>query len=163
MRDDVYLAALLESEAARFNIQHGGRAMFALSERSKTNRIGVDSRLIQISDRAIQISKVDFGFGRDAGVRTDARQLELFTTGKSKCDGINKRSPHQDGKALDPTAFKDGIAVWEHKFYAMIAVAFFQAANELGYRIRWGGMFKDDKIVEGVPYGWDCPHFELVD
>lgn len=137
--------------------------MFLLSEKSKQNRIGVDPRLIKISDRAIQISKVDFGIGRDGGVRTNARQAELFSTGASKCDGVTKRSPHQDGKALDATAYKDGVEVWEHKYYAMIAVAFFQAANEFGYRIRWGGMFKEGKTVEGVPYGWDCPHFELVD
>lgn len=137
--------------------------MFALSERSKTNRIGVDPRLIQISDRAIQITKVDFGIGRDGGLRSNERQAELFKTGASKCDGVTKRSPHQDGKALDATAYIDGEEMWEHKYYAMIAVAFFQAANELGYRIRWGGMFKEGRVVDGVPYGWDCPHFELVD
>lgn len=137
--------------------------MFVLSDRSKTNRIGVDSRLIQISDRAIQITKVDFGIDRDGGLRDNARQAELFKAGTSKCDGVTKRSPHQDGKALDVTAYVDGEAMWEHRYYAMIAVAFFQAANELGHRIRWGGMFKEGRTVDGVPYGWDCPHFELVD
>ena len=137
--------------------------LFALSEKSKANRIGVDARLIRISDRAIQISKFDFGIGPDGGVRTDARQAELFAAGKSKCDGVTKRSPHQDGKALDATAYLGGKPTWEHRYYAMIAVAFYQAANELGHRIRWGGMFSTGPVVEGVPYGWDCPHFELVD
>ena len=137
--------------------------MFALSEKSKTNRIGIDRRLIEISDRAISISKVDFGIGRDGGLRTTPRQQELFATGASKCDGVTKRSPHQDGEALDATAYVNGVVVWEHKYYAMIAVAMFQAANELGYKIKWGGMFRDVKVVDGVPYGWDCPHFELVD
>lgn len=136
---------------------------FTLSEKSKANRIGVDSRLIRISDRAIQISKVDFGIGPDGGVRTDARQAELFATGKTRCDGVTKRSGHQDGKALDATAYVNGAATWEHRYYAMIAVAFFQAANELGIRIRWGGMFSAGPVVDGVPYGWDCPHFELID
>lgn len=137
--------------------------MFALSEKSKTNRIGVDPRLIRISDRAIQITKVDFGHGADSGVRTTARQGDLFKEGKSKCDGVTKRGPHQDGKALDVTAYVDGKPTWDHRFYTMIAVAFFQAANELGIRIRWGGMFSTGPEVDGVAYGWDCPHFELID
>lgn len=137
--------------------------MFTLSEKSKANRVGVDYRLCRISDRAIQLSKVDFGHGPDSGKRTDARQGELFKEGKSKCDGVTKRGPHQDGKALDVIAYVDGKPTWDHRFYAMIAVAFYQAANELGVRIRWGGMFKEGRVVDGVEYGWDCPHFELLD
>ena len=137
--------------------------MFKLSDKSKQNRIGVDRRLIEISDRAITYSKVDFGHGADSGVRTTERQQELFSSGVSKDDGINKRSNHQDGKALDVTAYNGDSPTWEHRFYAMIAVAFFQAANELGYRIRWGGMFNSEVIKDDVHYGWDCAHFELVD
>ena len=136
--------------------------MFSLSDTSRRNRAGVDQRLIEISDRAIQITKVDFGHGPYSGRRSQADQQHLHAIGASpNCDGVEKRSPHQDGRALDVTAYVDGNATWEHKYYAMIAVAFLTAANELGYRIRWGGMFLHGAVHDGVPYGWDCPHFEL--
>jgi hypothetical protein len=64
--------------------------MFKLSNSSKQRREGVDSRLIEISDLAIQISAVDFGHPADSGKRTAERQNELFVAGKSKCDGYKK-------------------------------------------------------------------------
>jgi len=137
--------------------------MFALSEKSKLNRVGIDSRLIQISDRAIKTSPVDFGHGPDSGLRTTARQGELFAAGVTKCDGGTKRGPHQDGKALDFTVYVDGKPTWDHKYYAILMVHVLQAANELGYRIKCGITFRPEKLVDGVPYGWDCPHIELVD
>ena len=137
--------------------------MFTLSEKSKQNRVDIDQRLIHISDRAIKTTPVDFGHGPDSGLRTNARQAELFTAGMTKCDGVNKRSPHQDGKALDFTAYVDGKPTWEHKYYAVLMIAVLQAANELGYKIKCGITFKPEAVIDGVPYGWDCPHIELVD
>lgn len=139
--------------------------MFKLSTRSKTNRAGVDPRLIEISDLAITLTLVDFGHGPDSGVRTDARQAELFAADASQKDGINRRSMHQDGKALDFYAFVDGKASWHHPHLMAVACAMFQAAAILDYRIRWGGMWKSSKpqVVDGVPYGWDCPHIELIE
>ena len=134
---------------------------YALSEKSKANREGVDPRLIEISDRAIEITKMDFGHGPDSGLRTAVRQNELFAAGKSRCNGFDTISRHQSGKALDVTAYVGGRPNWDHKQYAMIAVAFLTAANELGYKLKWGGMFSQNVIVNGITYGWDCPHFEL--
>src|SRR3990170_1007865 len=110
--------------------------MFTLSEKSKQNRVGVDPRLVQISDRAIKASPVDFGHGPDSGLRTTARQAELFAAGVTKCDGVTKRSPHQDGKALDFTAYVGGKPIWEHKYYAVLMVSVLLAANELGHKIK---------------------------
>jgi hypothetical protein len=47
----------------------------------------------------------------------------------------------------------------------MVALAFFQAASELGYKISWGGLWKSKNPVEvnGIPYGWDCPHIQIED
>jgi len=136
--------------------------MFSLSETSKRYRSGVDPRLIEISDLAIRITKVDFGHGQYSGLRSAADQQHLHAIGASpNCDGVEKRSPHQDGRALDVTAYAGDKPTFEHKHYAMIAVAFLTAANELGYRIKWGGMFNADAVHDGVTYGWDCPHFEM--
>ena len=139
--------------------------MFSLSNNSKNNRVGVDPRLIEISDLAIQISLIDFGHGRDAGLRPDERQNELFEAGKSKADGYIKRGKHQAaddglGKALDFYAFIDGKASWEREHLAMVACAFLQAASILGYKIKWGGLWKSEAHDF---YGWDMPHFQLIE
>lgn len=138
---------------------------FKLSERSKKNRQGVDPKLIEIDDLAIKLTLVDYGHGNDAGLRTDERQHELFLEGKSQKDGTNHRSNHQDGKALDFYAFVDGRASWHHPHLAMVAAAYFQAAAILDHKIRWGGLWKSSKptIIDGIPYGWDMPHIELIE
>ena len=138
---------------------------YQLSARSKQRREGVDPRLIEIDDLAMELTLVDFGHPSDAGLRTAERQHELYKAGKSACDGYKKRSNHQDAKALDFYAFVDGAASWTEPHLAMVACAYFQAAALLGYRIKWGGMWKrrTPKLINGIPYGWDCPHIELVD
>lgn len=128
--------------------------MFKLSESSKKNREGVDQRLIDISDLALQISVVDFGHPKDSGIRTPERQNELYEAGKSKCDGYKLKSYHQTGKALDFYAFVDGRASWNTEHLAMVGAAFLQAANQLGYKLEWGGLWKSFK---------DYPHVQLVD
>lgn len=140
-------------------------SMFKLSTASKEHRSGIDPRLIEISDLAITLTLVDFGHGHDSGLRTTERQIELYNEGKSQRDGMVKRSAHQDGKALDFYAYVDGKASWHHPHLAMVACAFHQAAAILGYRIRWGGLWKSNKpkVIDGIPYGWDCPHIELLD
>ena len=137
---------------------------FSLSNNSKKNREGIDSRLIEISDLAITISLVDFGHGRDSGKRTAARQHELHLNGRSKADGYDKKSNHQSGRALDVYAFVDGKASWEHDHLAMVAAAFLQAASILGYQLSWGGFWPSRKptFVNSIPYGWDCPHIEII-
>lgn len=144
--------------------------MFKLSNKSKQRREGVDPRLIKICDLAIQISVIDFGIPGDGGRRMAERQNELFKDGKSKADGYKNLSNHQPaddgyGKALDFYAYVDGAASWDHAHLAMVAVAFFQAASKLGYKIEWGGLWKrkKPKFVNGIPYGWDMPHIQIID
>lgn len=144
--------------------------MFQLSSSSKKNREGVDPKLIEIDDLAIQITLVDYGHGKFAGCRLPKTQMELYLSGASKCDGVNNISNHQPaedgyGKALDFYAFVGGKASWSHDHLAMVACAYFQAASILGYKIRWGGLWKSKKptYINGIPYGWDCPHIELIE
>jgi len=126
---------------------------FRLSKRSKNNREGVDSRLIEISDRAIQITRVDFGVPGGGGLRTAEYQNGLFILGKSKADGYDKIGKHQTGKALDFYAYVNGGATWEPEYMAQVACAHMQAAMELGYTITWGGLW-----VSLV----DMPHIQLA-
>jgi peptidoglycan L-alanyl-D-glutamate endopeptidase CwlK len=126
--------------------------MFKLGQRSLNNRAGVDHRLIEISDRAIQISTVDFGHGPYSGLRSVDDQAGLFQAGRSKCDGRANLSYHQSGRALDVFAYVDNKASWEKEHLAIIAAAMLQAANELGHKLEWGGLWK----------GFcDMPHFQL--
>lgn len=134
--------------------------MFKLSANSIRNREGVDERLIEISNLALEISLIDFGHGPYSGLRTQDEQYQLLIEGKSKADGTIKRSDHQTGRALDFFAFVDGQASWEKPHLAMVATAFLQAANILGIKIGWGGLWKSK---DGGIYGWDMPHIYLME
>lgn len=133
---------------------------FSLSTKSKKNREGIDSRLVEISNLAIKLTLVDFGHGSTSGLRLAQVQHKLFLDGKSKADGYDKLSFHQSGKALDFYAYVDGGASWQHEHLAMVATAFLQAASILGYKIQWGGLWasKSNSL-----YGWDMAHIELID
>lgn len=126
--------------------------MFEFSQKSKDRRKGVDQRLIQISDLALEISNIDFGIPGDGGFRSPKRQKELFDLGKSKCDGTIRKSKHQSGKALDFYAYVNGKASWEKEHLAIVAAAHLQAASQLGYKLEWGGNWNS----------WqDFPHIQL--
>jgi peptidoglycan L-alanyl-D-glutamate endopeptidase CwlK len=127
---------------------------FKLGANSLNNRAGVDPRLIEISDRAIQISIIDFGHPQYSGLRTVEDQAKLFTAGKSMADGRTNKSFHQTGRALDVFAInpETGKASWEKEHLAIVAVAFMQSANELGYKLEWGGLWTGFQ---------DMPHFQL--
>lgn len=128
--------------------------MFKFSKNSLLNREGVDQRLIDISNLAIQITNVDFGIPKLGGLRTVENQAALFASNKSKADGVVNKSYHQSGKALDVYAYVDGKASWSKQDLAIVACAMLQAAGELGYKLKWGGLWKS----------WqDFPHFELQD
>jgi peptidoglycan L-alanyl-D-glutamate endopeptidase CwlK len=126
---------------------------FKLSKNSIQNRSGVDSRLIEISDLALTLSPIDFGHPRLGGLRTVEEQRSLYDTGVTKCNGIENKSKHQSGKALDFYAFVDGKASWDVDHLTQVAAAFMQASMILGYRIKWGGLWKSFK---------DYPHVELI-
>lgn len=139
--------------------------MYVLSTRSKQNRKGIDPRLIEISDLAITISIIDFGHPSYAGLRSSKIQNQLYQKQLSSCDGYTYISNHQKGEALDFYAYVNGKASWQHDHLTIVAVAFLQSASILGYKIKWGGLWRTDssKRINGIPYGWDMPHIELVD
>ena len=134
--------------------------MYKLSNRSKQNREGVNQKLIEISDLAIQITTIDFGHGPHSGKRTAQEQNILFLDGKSKADGYEKFSEHQSGNALDFYAYINNEASWDRDHLAMVAAAHLQAASMLGYKIEWGGLWRsrNSKL-----YGWDMPHIQLIE
>ena len=72
---------------------------FKLSKTSLGQLEGVDERLVECVKLALTKSTVDFGVA--SGMRTAEEQNELFKAGLSKCDGYEKLSYHQSGKAVD--------------------------------------------------------------
>lgn len=127
--------------------------MHKFSEASLNHREGVDYRLVEISDMALNISAVDFGIPSSGGVRTAEEQNRLFHNDLSKCDGYNILSEHQSGKALDVYAYVNG-ASWDEAHLTTVAAAMLQAASILGCKLKWGGHWARFK---------DMAHFELED
>ena len=119
---------------------------FKFSQRSENNLKGVNSDLVKIVRRALQLSPVDFGITE--GLRTVERQRQLVAAGISQT--MNSR--HISGHAVDVFAYPTSAGSWEWKYYEQIATAFKQAAKELNIPVEWGGDWKTLK---------DGPHFQL--
>tara|TARA_B110000240_G_scaffold159192_1_gene177499 strand:+ start:689 stop:1081 length:393 start_codon:yes stop_codon:yes gene_type:complete len=127
---------------------------FELGKNSIKNMAGIDDRLIDIAELAITLSPIDFGIPSSGGLRSIEDQAALYTSGKSKCDGRTNKSYHQTGKAIDVYGYVDGKASWDTLHLTTIATAMLQASAQLGYELKWGGLWKS----------WqDMPHFELRD
>ena len=118
------------------------------SEKSNAKFEGVDERLVEVAHLALQLSPIDFGITE--GVRTLERQKELVKAGASR----TLKSKHLEGKAIDVVAYVGGKVAWDWPLYEKIAKAFKQAADELGYKITWGGSWATFK---------DGPHFQIED
>jgi len=149
---------------------------FKLSRRSRGNLIGVDPSLVAVVERAIEITKVDFAVTE--GVRTAARQKELFLKGASQ---IAEGGKHVTGEAVDLVAFLGGRISWELNLYDDIADAMKQAAIEKNVGVRWGAAWNvpdirlwrgtmeeamnyyiDERRKQNKRPFIDGPHFEMV-
>ena len=131
--------------------------MYRLGQRSLENLKGVNPILIEILERALEISSnrvdgVDFTIINTAGIRTPQQQNRLFKEGRSNADGYIKISKHQTGDALDVVPYVNGGASWDEKELLKVAVCMLQASNELGYVLKWGGFWRTFK---------DLPHYQL--
>ena len=153
---------------------------FKLSTRSKNNLVGVHPDMVAVVERAIELTKVDFGV--TYGVRSLAEQERLVASGRSQ----TMKSKHliQDSgysHAVDVVAYDGSDVVWEINVYDDICDAFKQAAEEKGVAVKWGAAWSEGDIrsYEGTaedamnayidlrrgqgrrPF-IDGPHFELM-
>jgi len=120
---------------------------FALGSKSKERLVGVDSRLVKVVERAIELTEVDFTVLE--GLRSPERQKQLVNEGFSQ----TLKSKHLTGHAVDLGALVNGVVSWDKQYYHTIADAMKKSAEELKINIRWGGDFKSF---------FDGPHFELI-
>ena len=127
--------------------------------------------MVKICNKVVEV----MNFSALEGARTQATQQEYFRLGKSKLDGINKKSNHQIDEeqplslALDvapyPIDFEDKSKA-RARFY-MLAGHFFQVAHdlyeagEISHKLRWGGDWDGDKFFDDQSFD-DLPHFELT-
>jgi len=102
--------------------------------------------LARVVRRAAVLSKVEFRVIE--GMRTAARQLQLFNAGASKT--MNSR--HLTGHAVDLAPIVEGKIRWDWPLFYPMADAMKAAASELKVPLVWGGDWKTFK---------DGPHFEL--
>ena len=128
--------------------------MYQFSSTSKKRMKGVDKRWFEITELALKISIIDFGIPALGGIRTADEQYKLSVKGVSNCDGYEKKSKHQSGKALDVYAYTGGKASWKESDLSLVACAMLQAASILGYKVEWGGHWSSFK---------DMPHFQIKD
>jgi peptidoglycan LD-endopeptidase CwlK len=148
---------------------------FKLSTRSLDKLEGVDSDLVAVVKRAIELTKVDFGV--IYGMRTEEEQKKLVAAGKSQ----TMKSNHLIGKAVDLMAYVDGKGVWELNVYDDLCDAMKAAAEELGTSVKWGAAWSEGDIrtypgtaeeammkyidlrrSQGRRPFIDGPHFELM-
>lgn len=148
---------------------------FKLSQRSLDRLDGVDSDLVAVVKRAIELTNVDFGVTE--GLRSEETQRKYVEAGKSQ----TMKSKHLEGKAVDLVAYVDGAVTWELNVYDNIADAMKEAAKELGVSIRWGAAWHinnicdfdgtmddammeyiDKRRAEGKRPFIDAPHFEMT-
>ncbi len=153
---------------------------FRLGNRSKQKLEGVHPDMVAVVERAIELTKVDFGV--TYGVRTVEEQEKLVASGRSQ----TMKSKHliQDtgySHAVDVVAYDGSDVVWEINVYDDICDAFKEAAIEQGVAIKWGAAWSEGDIrtYEGTaedamnnyidlrrsqgrrPF-IDGPHFELM-
>ena len=163
---------------------------FQFGTRSRAALITVDPRLDRVANKALAVSKQDFGVVE--GFRSDADQLKAWLTGHSKLNGIpvgiirngikgTGLGNHQSGHAIDCYPWVNGQPELEDLtyFYPMV-LAFCLAAKVEGVLIRWGAdwdhcLNDETPTLEAIsqipklyearhpgPDFIDSPHFELI-
>lgn len=101
------------------------------------------------------------------GIRSDERQAELHRQGKSKLDGVSKRSKHQGVEGPGGSTVSAAVDVapypidWgDEKRFAFFAGVAMAVGCEMGIALRWGGDWDGDHDFSDQSFH-DLPHFEL--
>lgn len=133
-----------------------------LGSRSLMRLEGVHPDLVRVVKRAAAMSDIDFTVLE--GLRTEARQRQLFKQGATKV--LNSR--HLTGHAVDLGVMMEGAVRWDWSLYLKLAEIMRAASMHEKVPIRWGGTWKLLSAIDGPITGKilsrsfpDGPHFEL--
>lgn len=129
---------------------------YKFSKRSLENLKGVNQDLVNVLNRALEITPADFGVIE--GVRSIKKQEENVRKGVSK----TMDSRHLTGHAVDilPSVIKPGMN-WDLKYFIPILKAIKQAGDELGVKLRFGVNWKNDPSLPIETKFIDAPHVEI--
>ena len=106
--------------------------------------------LVKVVERAIRITKQDFSV--HDGMRSLAEQKRYVARGVSKTlKSKHLKQPDGHGHAVDLVPYINGKFRWEWEPIYEIAAAVHRAANELGVRLRWGGVW--DRVFNELSAG----------
>jgi peptidoglycan LD-endopeptidase CwlK len=139
---------------------------FVLGKTSLARLEGVHPDLVKVVKRAIELSTVDFMVLE--GVRTPARQKELYAQGRTKPGPKVTWTLNSNHFVKPSTGFGHAVDLvpypvdWTDlkKFDAM-SKAMFAAAKDVGIPIRWGKDWNSNG-KPGEKGETDSPHFELL-
>ena len=120
---------------------------FKLSTRSKNKLEGVHPDMVAVVERAIELTKVDFGV--TYGVRSLAEQERMRDLASGRSQTMKSKHLIQDSgysHAVDVVAYDGSDVVWEINVYDDICDAFKQTAEEKGVAIKWGAAWSEGDI-----------------
>jgi len=116
--------------------------MFKLGNRSRRELVGVHPDLIQVVEKALELSEIDFSV--HDGIRTIEEQRVLVQNGASK----TIKSRHIEGCAVDLVPYLNGKMRWEWNPIYKVALAVRRASAELEIPIRWGAVWDRNRMNE---------------
>lgn len=108
-----------------------------------------------VCERVIRV----YDFSVIEGHRNNERQAELFRQGKSKLGPGKSKHNLSPSLAVDVVPYPIDWSDTERFF--LLAGMMFQAAADLGIKLRWGGDWDGDWQHTDQSFH-DLPHFELV-
>ena len=133
--------------------------VYSLSQRSLTALAGVHPDMVRVVKRAITLTTQDFLVTE--GVRTPARQRELYAQGRTT-PGPKVTWTLNSNHFIQKSGYGHAVDLcpypvdWNDvRKFAAIADAMKRAAAAEGVKLTWGGDWK-------APKGPDRPHFELA-
>lgn len=135
---------------------------YRFGDRSLKELATVKPALQQLAQRAIELSPIDFTIVQ--GIRTVAQSAQNIKNGTSFLKDPSK-SKHVTGDAIDFAPLKGGKIDWNDlEAFQTVAMAFFEASEQLNIPIIWGGWWRGPKdyretIKRGV---YDGGHIELA-
>lgn len=128
--------------------------MPSFSSRSRERLDSCHADLIAVCEKVIKT----YDFTVLEGHRSNERQDELFHQGKSTLRAGQSKHNASPSMAVDIAPYP--IDWNDSKRFFLLAGMMFQAANELGIDLRWGGDWDGDWQHNDQSFN-DYPHFEI--
>ena len=138
---------------------------FKLGTATRQHLEGVDPRLVDIFEKGILVSPIDFGVPAGCGVRTAEYQHSLYLKGRggpgsgrivTQKDGYKNPSNHQIregeefGRATDVVPWVQGVFTWNWAYIYPMMAALHPIVKASKLPIVWGGVW-DRKFADLDP------------